>query len=259
MPELPDVEGYRRELAKRLPGRRVRDVTVTDAGVLRNSSATAFVDHLRGHRFTTPGRHGKWLLLPTDGPTLVVHSGMTGRPRWERADDPPDRFDRVRIRLDRGELRYADMRKLRGLWLVDGPDELARVIGRSGPDALTASRDEFARALSSGRRVLKTALTDQAVLAGLGNLLSDEICWQARVHPLRTCGSLDGTEVSALYSTMRRVLRTSVRHQCVPSLRNWLTRVRDDKHAVCPRCDAPLERARNQGRMTVWCPREQAR
>src|SRR3954469_13246950 len=108
MPELPDVEGFRRELARTLPGRRVRHVEVRDAGVLRNTTARTLARNLVGHRFKTPHRHGKWLILPTDGPTVLVHSGMTGHPYYAAAADDAEGYERLVIMLDRGELRYAD-------------------------------------------------------------------------------------------------------------------------------------------------------
>lgn len=255
MPELPDIEGYRRQLARDLPGRRIQHVHVLDAGILRNSSASSFARRLNRRRFDEPARHGKWLLLPTDGPTVIVHSGMTGRPYFTMSTTEPDRYDRLCIELDRGELRYADLRKLRGIWLAADEIETADIIGAAGPDALTIGLDEFAATLANTRRRLKTALTDQSVIAGLGNLLSDEICWQAHIHPLRLCARLDATEVRTLHSVMRRVLRTSVRLGQVPRLRSWLTGRRDDSDARCPRCGTRLSRARNSGRMTLWCPR----
>src|SRR5919197_3132350 len=111
MPELPDVEGFRRELTRTLPGRRVRDVDVRDAGILRNTTARALKRHLDGRRFGNPVRHGKWLLLPTDGPTLLVHSGMTGHPYYAAEGAEHEPYERLVIALDRGELRYADLRK----------------------------------------------------------------------------------------------------------------------------------------------------
>jgi formamidopyrimidine-DNA glycosylase len=118
---------------------------------------------------------------------------------------------------------------------------------------LSVGMDDFAATLANRRR-LKTALTDQSVIAGLGNLLSDEVCWQARINPLRMCAQLDTTEVRTLHHVMRRVLRTSVRHRQVPRLRSWLTGIRDDSDARCPRCGTRISRARNAGRMTLWCP-----
>ena len=96
---------------------------------------------------------------------------------------------------------------------------------------------------------------DQAVIAGLGNLLTDEICWQARLHPSRPVAGLEPDEIRRLHATMRRVLRTAVRHGRVPGLPRWLTRVRDDPDPSCPRCGTRLARGRAGGRTTRWCPR----
>jgi formamidopyrimidine-DNA glycosylase len=254
MPELPDVEGFRRELSDVLPGRRVRDVDVRDAGVLRNTTAKALERELSGHRFGTPRRHGKWLILPTDGPTLLVHSGMTGHPYYAHNGEHED-YERLVVTLDRGELRYADLRKLRGVWLADDDDAVAGVLGEQGPDALDLNLRRFKQTLHGRRGKLKPTLMDQSVIAGLGNLLTDEICWQARLHPSRPVTSLDDDEFRQLHTTMRRVLRTSVRHGRVPGLPRWLTGARDDPDPSCPRCGSRLTRGKSGGRTSVWCPR----
>ncbi|HEY7045632.1 MAG TPA: DNA-formamidopyrimidine glycosylase family protein [Jatrophihabitantaceae bacterium] len=98
MPELPDVEGFRRDLARVLPGRRVRHVEVRDPGVLRNSTAQGLGRQLSGHCFEKPRRHGKWLILPTDGPALLVHScAVCGSPRTT-TPSPTSSATRVRTR-----------------------------------------------------------------------------------------------------------------------------------------------------------------
>lgn len=255
MPELPDVEGFRRELADTLPGRRVRHVEVRDAGVLRNTSPQSLGRALRGRRFDAPRRRGKWLILPTDGPTLLLHSGMTGRPYYTSGGDEPDGPVRLVVGLDRGELRYADLRKLRGVWLATGDDDVARVTDPQGPDALDIDLPTFRDVLSGRRGGLKATLMDQSVIAGLGNLLTDEICWQARLHPSRPITGLDAGDVKRMHATMRRVLRTAVRHGCVPALPRWLTGARDEPDPSCPRCGARLKRGRVGGRSSVWCPR----
>ncbi len=254
MPELPDVEGYRRELADTLPGRQVRRVEVRDAGVLRNTSARTLEQNLGGRRFGTPRRHGKWLILPTDGPTLLVHSGMTGHPYHATAGDAEKDYERLVLRLDRGELRYADLRKLRGVWLVGDDEDALRVMGPQGPDALDVDLRAFSEALQGRRGRLKTTLMDQSVIAGLGNLLTDEICWQARLNPYRPVADLDNGEIRGLHRAMKRVLRTAVRHGCVPALPRWLTGVRDEPDPHCPRCGTALSRGRINGRTSLWCP-----
>lgn len=254
MPELPDVEGFRRELSNTLPGRRVRGVDVLDSGVLRNTSARTLARKLTGHRFEKPRRHGKWLILPTDGPTLLVHSGMTGHPYFASSGDDDEGQERLVIVLDRGELRYADLRKLRGVWLADDDDEVAAVMGEQGPDALSMDLRAFTAALRGRRGALKSVLMDQSVLAGLGNLLTDETCWRAKVNPSMTVADLDSDEMRRLHGAMKRTLRTAVRHGCVPRLRGWLTGVRDDPDPSCPRCGTRLGRRRISGRTSLWCP-----
>jgi formamidopyrimidine-DNA glycosylase len=255
MPELPDVEGFRRELADKLPGRRVRWVEVRDAGVLRNTTARALERNLVDHTFRKPRRRGKWLILPTDGPELLVHSGMTGHPYYAPAGAAEKGYERIVISLDRGELRYADLRKLRGVWLAADDEETTRVIGEQGPDALDLDLASFRTALRGRRGALKPTLMDQSVIAGLGNLLTDEILWQARLPPSMPANSLDADEVHRLHSAMKRVLRTAVRHGRVPSLPRWLTRARDDPDPACPRCGTRLMRRRIGGRTSMWCPR----
>lgn len=254
MPELPDVEGFRRRLAQALPGRRIDSVAVHDAGVLRNSTARTLTEALSGRRFELPARHGKWLLLPAEGPTMLVHSGMTGRPYYSASGDQ-DRHDRVVLTLDRGELRYADQRKLRGIWLARDDDHIADILDDQGPDALNLDRGEFTELLRYRRGKLKATLLDQSVLAGLGNLLVDEICWRARLDPRCPTADLGDSDLRLLHSAMQSVLHTAVRHGCVPGLRRWLTRVRDAPDPSCPRCGTRLRHGRVSGRGTVWCPR----
>ncbi|OBF27165.1 formamidopyrimidine-DNA glycosylase [Mycobacterium sp. ACS1612] len=251
MPELPDVEGFRRALADELPGRRIQAVDVRDAGVLRNTTARALTRNLVKHTFGEPARHGKWLILPTDGPVLLVHSGMTGQPYFAVDGADEKGYERLVISLDRGELRYADLRKLRGIWLAPDRDATDEVMGKQGPDALGLDLVSFRNALEGRRGALKPTLMDQSVIAGLGNLLVDEICWRVKVYP--GC-AVSAVEAPRLHKAMKSVLRTAVPHGRVPGLPRWLTRVRDHPDPACPRCHTRLRRNRIAGRTTVWCP-----
>lgn len=260
MPELPDVEGFRCTLANELPGREVHRVQVPDSGVLRNITPQNLGRRLTGHRFEAPRRHGKRLMLPVGGPVLVIHSGMTGHPYYlsTGAEDPGGRA-RMVISLDGGQLRYVDQRKLRGVWLAATAGHVGGVLGEQGPDALAVNLDGFRTALAGHRGMLKPTLLDQAVIAGLGNLLTDEICWQARLHPSRPVPDLGGDEFKTVHESMRRVLRTSVRHGRVPDLSGWLTGVRDEPNPSCPRCGTRLTSGHVGGRTSLWCPRCQPR
>jgi formamidopyrimidine-DNA glycosylase len=259
MPELPDVEGFREALASCAQGKVIEHVEVTDTGVLHGVSARRLGSGLEGHRFTEPERHGKWLLARTDGPTVLLHFGMTGELVCCRATDPIDPHDRVVFAVGhegRDQVRYRDQRKLQGLWFAEDADTgVARILDQQGPDAMTVGRAEFDQLLSGRRSRIKSVLTDQSVLAGLGNLLSDEILWRAGIPPARRAGDLTRDERRKLHTQMRRTLRSAVRARCVPPRKTWLTGRRDDTDPTCPRCGGPLRRDRVAGRSTVWCPR----
>ncbi len=147
-------------------------------------SARRLRDALEGRRLTEPERHGKWLLARTGGPTLMLHFGMTGRLLCAHPDDEVEAHDRVLFTVARDrQLRYHDQRKLQGLWLADDESQVARLLVGQGLDALAVDREEFTTVLSARRSSVKRALTDQSVLAGLGNLLADEILWRAGLRP----------------------------------------------------------------------------
>ncbi|WP_240809960.1 zinc finger domain-containing protein [Actinomadura sp. WMMA1423] len=146
------------------------------------------------------------------------------------------------------------MRKLQGVHLATDLQEADETLEPLGPDALDLSRDDLATTLSHHRGRLKTTLTDQSVIAGLGNLLADEICWRARINPLRPARDLDAAEITGLHRATRRVLRDSVKAERVPPRKTWLTGARDTPGPTCPRCGTPLESRRLSGRRTVWCP-----
>ncbi|MEV5473884.1 DNA-formamidopyrimidine glycosylase family protein [Streptomyces sp. NPDC052207] len=256
MPELPDVEAFRQVLMNCGRRRRVTDIEVRDAGVLRGVTEKRLRRELTGRRLGKAWRHGKWLFVPTDGgSTLVCHFGMTGSLRCCRPDEPIEPHDRIVLTLDDArDLRYHDQRKLQGVRLAD-EYTVDRIVDGLGPDALTVDRAEFQDLLSGRRGAVKSALMDQSVIAGLGNLLCDEILWRARVDPRTPARDLDRTALRRIHSAMGRVLTASVRAGRVPPRRSWLTGRRDDGEPSCPRCGASLRSTRVAGRRTLWCPR----
>lgn len=254
MPELPDVEGFRAVLARHALGHRVIRTDVADAGVLRGVTAGQLDDSLRGRCFTQAQRHGKWLIARTGGPTVLLHFGMTGCLEWAGDGPPRDQHDRVIFVTGAGELPFHDMRKLQGITLACSRQEEDRVLAGLGPDALDLTPRQTAGLLAGRRGAVKATLTDQSVVAGLGNLLADEILWRAGIHPRRAARSLTAQEQRRLHSHLRRVLRASVLAGRVPPRPAWLTGARDQDNPRCPRCRTPLSRDRLGGRTTVFCP-----
>lgn len=254
MPELPDVEGFRRELAEHAQGRRVERVTAPGPEVLRNTTPQGLGRALKGRRFQAPERHGKWLLARTDGSTVVLHFGMTGRLTWAEDDRDRDQHDHVVFVCDGGELRFHLVRKFGGVWLASDDSELHAITGELGPDACDLERADLADLLRDRRGGVKSALMDQQLVAGIGNLVADEVLWQARLHPRTPVPDLDDDDIDRLHAALGSVLRRSIRAGRVPRDEDWLTHARDVQDPGCPRCATAIEHGRVSSRSSYWCP-----
>ena len=250
MPELPDVEGFRRE-ARKAAGRRIERVEAVDATLLRGGRAAV----VEGERFGDPVRHGKWLIFPAGGAEVLMHFGMTGRLDWAPRRSERHRHDRIVFVCRGGELRYRNMRKFGGIWISRQGRE--RITGPLGPDATEVDGERFGELLAGRRGTVKHTLMDQTVIAGLGNLMVDETAWRARIDPRRRLSELSPRRIDRLWEAMDGVVRDSLPTGRVPPVESWLTGARDARDARCPRCGTRLRRATVAGRTTVWCPREQ--
>jgi formamidopyrimidine-DNA glycosylase len=162
MPELPHVEGYRRYFARHAKGRRVERIKVLDRTLVRNTTPQGLGRALKGRRLEQPVRHGKWLLVPSGGATLLFHCGMTGELRWTSGRERGHPHDRVVLDLEGGELRYRNMRKFGGVWLGYGERDTWEIMGRPGPDASNLDQQAFFGLLEHRRGALKPALMEEA-------------------------------------------------------------------------------------------------
>jgi formamidopyrimidine-DNA glycosylase len=257
MPELAEVEAYRL-LAESVVGRRITGIHAPDAWYLkRGADAGLLADALTGRRLRAARRIGKLLLLDTDGPTLGLRFGMTGRlvvdgvPGVDQLlyssgrDDP--RFDRFRLDLTRkGSLIMRDPRRLGGV-------ELAPVETRLGPDGLTITTAQMRHVLDSDAPV-KARLMDQARVAGVGNLAADEILWRASLDPARPARSLSPADTRRLARLTRTTLAQLLERGGSHTGDLMDSRVRGGR---CPKDGAELLRRTVGGRTTYSCPRHQ--
>jgi formamidopyrimidine-DNA glycosylase len=162
----------------------------------------------------------------------------------------------VVFRLEDGELRYRNMRKLGGIWLAPDSAALEEVIGHLGPNADDVDRALLGALLERRRGGVKAALMDQRLLAGLGNELVDDILWRAGLHPRARIDQLDEAAIDALQAAIDDVLGQAVPRGGTPS-EGWLRSQRGEPDPRCPRCGSPLRRATVAGRTTYWCPSHQ--
>lgn len=257
MPELPDVERFKQYVDATALHQKVESVEVRDAGVLKNISGRKLQSQLKGEPFESTSRHGKFLFAhPPSPPLLVLHFGMTGYLDYAQENGEPPDHSRVVFHFGTGgRLAYVCQRKLGLVTLAE--DRQAFIEKRDlGPDALALAGqfNAFSERLSGRRGAIKSALMNQGIMAGIGNVYADEILYQARIAPDRRTEGLDEKTLRKLHRTMRRVLNTSIRNNAEVSElpRTYLLRHRDSD-GRCPRCGHKLKKARIGGRGTSFC------
>ena len=219
MPELPEVEALAHHLREHAVGRTVARVDVASLSVLKTVSPPWTA--LQGREVTGADRHGKYLDLDCDGLHLIVHLARAGWLRWSAtmsaAPPKPTGKGPLALRVHLGppgsgpgfDLTEAGTKKGLAVWIVDDPADVPQ-IGKLGPDALSLSRAQLAELFAGRSERLKTALTDQRLMSGVGNAYSDEIMHTARLSPYATAGRLPDEALDRLHTALHDVLTDAV-------------------------------------------------
>jgi formamidopyrimidine-DNA glycosylase len=273
MPELPEVESARSVIERAALLRAIIDVDDSDTYECRPHPPGEIRAAVLGRQLTAVHRQGKSMWCDTSpvaaaagppGPALGIHLGMSGKIVISDADgrelDGGDYWERGRAKGDyrysRFSLTFADG----GSLLLIDPRRLGRVrldppVEALGPDAATITPARFRAAFSRGTAPVKARLLDQDAIAGVGNLLADEILWQAKIRPARPVGQLSKADTDRLLRAVRRSIGAALAGGGVHNLRIVPYRKPD---ALCPRCGFPMAHGTVGGRTTWWCSHEQA-
>jgi formamidopyrimidine-DNA glycosylase len=275
MPELPEAETIRRQLEAEVLGRTIVAARARTArSVRRHRSCRDFSACVAGRKITAVGRRGKAVVLTLDGSrTLIIRLGMTGTIRVVSAGEPLTKHTHVILSLDDGrDVRFEDVRKFGEAHVAMGAD-WARIpdLARLGPEPLSPqfTRAHLRGALRRRPGKIKLVLMDQGLVAGLGNIYTDEALWRARVHPMRAANTLSAPEVALLHHSIRGVLReaikrggTSARDETYrdvhgrPGYFGMELAVYQRTGQPCPRCGAPIARLPlASGRAAHFCPK----
>ena len=276
MPELPEVETLARDLRRLLLGAEFKAVEVLWPRAVAMPTPDELVQYLPGHKIRDVSRRGKFLLLSLSGASyLLIHLRMSGQLRVEPTTAPPcndtpgkvDRHARLIFHLSDGRrLVFSDPRKFgRVYWIAD----LAQVVGNLGPEPLAEdfTLDAFADLLSRHKGAIKPLLLNQALLAGLGNIYTDEVLFQAGLLPSRRANTLSPMETERLYAAIREVLQQAIGNRGTtladeryhdaegqPGRHRESLRVYHRSGEPCPRCSTPIQRTKVGGRGTHFCP-----
>jgi formamidopyrimidine-DNA glycosylase len=261
MPELPEVETVRRDLAEAVVGKRVVAIRGSAAKPLRR---------IRGLRFDDLRRRGKYLLGVLGELELIIHLGMSGR-LLAAPEVPITPHVRLVIELDDGVLLiFVDRRRFgRASVVRRGDYRSSPTLMKMGPEPLSSrfNRRAFERYLAGAKAPIKAVLLSQRAVAGLGNIYADEVLHRAGIHPARR--RLNSAETGRLYKAIRAVLAAAVRYRGTsfslhrdgllpPGAFGRYLRVFQRAGVPCRSCETPIAKVRLAGRSTYFCPACQA-
>jgi formamidopyrimidine-DNA glycosylase len=269
MPELPEVETIRRQLAPHLEGRRILDAEILDSRWSRPLPVNAVEEELRGATVDRVGRSGKYLIWElSDDRYLLVHLRMTGALLFDPPADPI--HTRVRLELDQGHrLVYVDPRRFGTGHLLHGAGARdAYLAARLGVEPFTPTfTAAHLRAMARGRTApIKSFLLDQRRIAGVGNIYADEALFRAHIHPLRSAGRLTGPQWVRLRDAIEEALAAGIEAKgaSIDDFRHvdgargsfqdrFLVHRREGE--PCPGCGATVRKIVVGGRGTYLCER----
>ena len=256
MPELPEVEAWRRQLDP-----LVKKVPIEKAGPAHIATLKTFdppVSALDGEGFTGVERRAKGFLLPTDDEELVVmvHLMSAGRLKYIPPHGKGAKTPMFRVRFtDGGELQLTEAgpKKRAGVWLLR-PDALAAELEHLGPEADRLNTEDVARILASDSRRLHSMLRDQRLIAGIGRAWANEILWSARLSPYQLSTQVDDEETERLATAIHDELARGLELRLQGANDAKTYRVHNKLGAPCERCGTPLARVDFEEHTIYYCP-----
>jgi len=274
MPELPEVETIKEDLRNVIKGKRIKKVEVRLARAIKNTSGKRFVQELKGDTFKSLSRRGKYLIFSLkSGRSLVIHLGMTGRLIHSKTNkemsDYNQKFSRVIFSLDKGILRFVDMRGFGKVYLISkgGLERFSRLTNL-GPEPLSRefTLQAFKDSLKRHKARIKPLLLNQQFLAGLGNIYASESLYGAKISPLRRADSLSNKEIKRLHSAIQKVLMGAIANHGASIDASYVDakgrkgsyqfrlKVYRREGKRCPRCEGIVKRIKQNNRSTYFCP-----
>jgi formamidopyrimidine-DNA glycosylase len=256
MPELPDLEVFKRYVDSTSLHQDIEKIEVKDGRVLGGVSAGGLKRGLEGRKFETTRRHGKHLFVELDdGGWLMLHFGMTGGLKYYKDAGEEPTHARVLFYFTNGyHLTFDDQRLFGKVDLIGDPDDYIQE-KELGLDPLDLDFSAFRERLGGRRGEIKATLMNQRIFAGIGNIYSDEILFQVRLHPRTSVGRLDADNIHELHEQTRRVLRAGIEHEANPgNLPDSFLLPHRQEGTDCPRGNGEIRKTRAAGRTAYYCP-----
>ncbi|MBT2656907.1 DNA-formamidopyrimidine glycosylase [Bacillus sp. ISL-18] len=270
MPELPEVETVRKTLKHLVLDKEIANITVFWPKIIKNPvEVEQFIDALKGETIVDVGRRGKFLIIYTDHFALVSHLRMEGKYGLYPKEEELDKHTHVIFHFtDDTELRYRDVRKFGTMHLYKKGEEFIQPpLLELGPEPFSEefTKEYLAEKLKKTNRRIKTALLDQKLFVGLGNIYVDEALFRSGIHPERIASTLNEEEISVLHDEIVATLSEAVKKggstiRSYVNSQGQIGMFQQDLYAygrkgeACKKCGTPLEKITVGGRGTHYCP-----
>lgn len=271
MPELPEVETVKRITEPQIRGRSVLSVKILNPQVIAYPDSGSLAALLTGRTFAGMSRRGKYLSFDMEnGDRLFLHLRMTGQLLVTPQDHPEEKHTHLIVDISGGkQIRYIDVRRFGRFWyLKNGEDDSIVGIDRLGPepDDKRLTADYLKEKLGKKKSTVKEMLHDQTVVAGIGNIYSDEILFASRIYPGKRCCDLDDGEWETLAANIPKTIAFYIEKNAITpeeyldgkgmEYRNTpFLRAYGHAGEPCPVCGATFEKKSVGGRHAVFCPK----
>ena len=254
MPELPEVETFKRYLDKTSLKQLITDVQVTDNRIL-DTERYNLKNSLKGRRFESSTRHGKHLFVYLKPRYLMMHFGMSGDLEYYDNKLASPKFSKVIFQFNNGfNLAYISIRMFGKVSVANSIEEFIEN-KKLGPDAYKMTLEEFQGALQRRSAIAKNALLNQSIIAGIGNIYSDEILFRTKIHPKTNINSLSDSKVEELFVNIKEVLEFGIKKKGdLSTYPNEFLIPHRKKEDKCPSCDSNIIRFEISGRHGFFCP-----
>jgi formamidopyrimidine-DNA glycosylase len=267
MPELPEVETYRRYFEATSLHQPIADVYVEDTKLLTTDYDT-LNQQLKNRQFIGTKRVGKNLFVQLDAPCwLHLHFGMTGDLAYFKDEEDTPRFARIIFKFANGfKLGFLCPRKFERIGIVEDIEGYL-IRKKIYKDALEITAEELSGKLKKRKAPIKPVLLDQSTVSGIGNWIVDEVLFQAKIHPERMANQLADNEILEIHKAIKYVIQTAIDSQAnyddfsknfLIHARGWGSKgMQDERVGICPECGEKVSISKVGGRTTYFCGNQQ--
>lgn len=257
MPELPEIESFKEYFESKASKKTVTKVDINDEKVLEGSGHS-FQMRMKDQTLVSCSRYGKYLFveLPRDE-SLMFHFGMTGKFQYYKEDEEEPKYSRIIFNLgDGGKIAFVCRRKLGRVGLVDSKEDFIKE-HELGPDALSLKWEEFQEAMKGRSGKVKSILMNQQVIAGIGNVYSDEILFQADIAPQTGVDKLNEKELKTVFEKIKSVLPEVIKNSGKGEYPEGYLHDFRKEGETCPKCGGEIVKASVGGRSAYYCRKHQ--